>query len=506
MKITARTKIEVDENSKPDTLSVQFWRISREEMIVLLAAVILSIFVHGFFVMDGFGEPDAARMAVQAAGWHEMGILTILSYPVRVSPLYLYLIKAVLDLGLPFHSLANFMNWSSVIIGALILIPLYLFWSYLTTAKAAAVGCLLYSFTPIFWHSNTYSMPNLPALGFFVCALLLFAVSLRRSDWRFAYLMGGSAIFASMALGLKADIILCFGAFFGIVVCLKLINLRNIIFSLLIPFIALLLFLGYSKLIVPSQSSAAEFAVTWQRRFFAVNALSRRTNIMGPIAVVGACFFSVFVLSMLYCIFRRANLRLLGMALLWGLPGMIFSSFWIGNAPRHLMASCSVLMFLVAVVFVSLIKKMRWALTIIMVLLLLNNYVSPQKNARFHYGNRLITPINQMQKSINVVRKAGRTFAALPDRNKIIVGTWSIPYVVWEVLADAEDFEIKWHSESGVWAAWAENMEIRAKRKDDSVHTIRMWEVWGRPVRITQPKDWRLWTCESHIDIVEGSK
>ena len=184
MEILAKRRLETNNNGKLNNLPVQPKRLEKRELIILTGCVILSIFVHGFFVMDGFGEPDAARMAVQAAGWHQMGRIPILSYPVRVSPLYLHTMKAVLDFGCPLHRLANLMNWANVIIGGLTLIPLYLLWRYLSTPKAAAIGCLLYSFTPTFWHASNYAMPNLPSFAFFVCALLLFAMSLRHSGVR----------------------------------------------------------------------------------------------------------------------------------------------------------------------------------------------------------------------------------------------------------------------------------------------------------------------------------
>jgi len=504
MEISAKRRLETNNNGKLNNLPVQPKRLEKRELIILTGCVILSIFVHGFFVMDGFGEPDAARMAVQAAGWHQMGRIPILSYPVRVSPLYLHTMKAVLDFGCPLHRLANLMNWANVIIGGLTLIPLYLLWRYLSTPKAAAIGCLLYSFTPTFWHASNYAMPNLPSFAFFVCALLLFAMSLRHSGVRFAALAGGSAILAALAMGLKADIILCFGAFFGVVVCLKSWNLRNVISSLLIPFIALLSVLVYSRLIAPSLPSTAWFAITWRSRFFTVKALFEMAIIMGPITVVGGCLFSAFILSMLYCIIRRTKLRVLFMALLWGLPGIIFSSFWIGNASRHVMASCGVLMFLVAVVFVSLIRKMHFAIPIIAVLLVLNNFAGPETSERFQYGGSLIKPKNQMQRTVDTVRKAGKEFTALPDRQKIIVGSWSIPYIVWEVLEEAVDFEIRWGHKTDAWARWAKNLEIRARKKDNSIHTVRVMEHRRRMGPIAQPKGWRTWTFERGIKLVKS--
>jgi hypothetical protein len=484
--------------------SVRSQPVCRREIVGLVAAVALSILVHGIFVMDGFGEPDAARLAVQAAGWHHMGRIPILSYTVRVSTLYLYVMKAVLDLGLPFHSLANLLNWSNVILGGATLIPLYLLWRHLTSPEAAAIGCLLYWFTPAFWQANTYGMPHLPSFSFFVGSLLLFALCLRRSGWCFAALAAGSAILAAVALGLKADVILCCGAFIGVTFCLRALNLRSGILSLLIPVFALAVVMAYSKLVAPGLGNTGEFVTTWSRRFpFTSHALQNRSNILVPAAALGGCLLSLVILSVIYCFVCRRNLRILFLALLWGVPPILFWGLKMGNSVRHLMASCSVLIFLAAVVFVSIIKNMRWALPIIAVLLLLNYFTSPEERLRFQSGGGLIKSRNDRQHMVDEIQKAGKTFVTLPDRRKLYIGGWSIPHVVWEVLEDAAEFDIEWGSKKG---AWAENIEIRSRRKDNSVHTIRVREVWGKPVRITQPEGWRLWTCESRISIDERPK
>jgi len=163
-----------------------------------------------------------------------------------------------------------------------------------------------------------------------------------------------------------------------------------------------------------------------------------------------------------------------------------------------------VLMFLVAVVFVSLIRKMHFAIPIIAVLLVLNNFAGPETSERFQYGGSLIKPKNQMQRTVDTVRKAGKEFTALPDRQKIIVGSWSIPYIVWEVLEEAVDFEIRWGHKTDAWARWAKNLEIRARKKDNSIHTVRVMEHRRRMGPIAQPKGWRTWTFERGIKLVKS--
>jgi len=159
-------------------------------------------------------------------------------------------------------------------------------------------------------------------------------------------------------------------------------------------------------------------------------------------------------------------------------------------------------MFLVAVVLVSLISKLRFALPIIAVFLLLNYFASPQVGVGFSPGGRLIGSKIKAQKMVDNVQIMGKEFAALPDQRKLLLGKWTIPYVLWEVLEDAADFDIRCSSKEGLWA---ENMEIAVKRKDNSSYIVRVRVIRRRrPVKIPQPEGWRAWTCESGIRIVES--
>ena len=116
--------------------------------MLLGAAVLLSIVVHGEFVIHGFGEPDIARLVVAAGEWHLTGHTLYQSYIFRTSALYIHLLKKLLDFGLPLASLPAFLNWVSVVLGSLTMIPLFFLWKRLGDGGVAGMACILFLFTP----------------------------------------------------------------------------------------------------------------------------------------------------------------------------------------------------------------------------------------------------------------------------------------------------------------------------------------------------------------------
>jgi len=160
-------------------------------------------------------------------------------------------------------------------------------------------------------------------------------------------------------------------------------------------------------------------------------------------------------------------------------------------------------MLLAAVVFVSIIRNMRWALALLAIVLVLNYFASPQVGVSFRPGGRLIGSKIKAQKRVDNVQIMGKEFAALPDQRKLLLGKWTIPYVLWEVLEDAADFDIRCSNKEGL--LWAENLEIAVKRKDNSSYIVRVRAIRKRrPVTVPQPKGWRVWTCEGGIRIIRS--
>ena len=78
--------------------------------------------------MEGFGEPDAARLAGDAIIWHLTGepSLAVADYRIRTSPLYIHAMKKCLDWGLPAARLPALVNWGNAVIGSLAAALIYL--------------------------------------------------------------------------------------------------------------------------------------------------------------------------------------------------------------------------------------------------------------------------------------------------------------------------------------------------------------------------------------------
>ena len=236
---------------------------------IVTVAAIVSVFVHSRFMIEGFGEPDAARLAVQAVSWHNSGS-PIVAYTVRTSPLYLFMLKARLDGGMALATLPVFMNWLSAVTGGLSLIPMYWLWRRLSNVGAAALACALFSVTPTFWLGQIYGMPHMPSFFFFLVAVLIFSFAVKSNGPRFQWLCGIALVPAVLAVALKADIILCFGAFVGVAFCMRALNWRNTIAAGAIGALALTLTLMMARAIVPGMDGNRD------RRHAVVRALSVR--------------------------------------------------------------------------------------------------------------------------------------------------------------------------------------------------------------------------------------
>jgi len=470
----------------------------------LIFMVSLSLVIHSYFIIDGFGESDAARLSIITAGWHKMGHIPILTYLVYVSPLYLHSIKLMLDWGLPVENIPDIINWMNVILGALTLIPLYYLWKSLSNSAVALVACLLYSFTPTFWQANIYGMPHLPSFSFFILSLLLFTVAIQKKGKVFYITTLGCLIFAIISVEIKADVILCFGAFLGICYYFQLLNKRNLLLVALIAICCIAITILHAKCIAPTIPNTGEFSKSWNQRWpLTIKALTDLRNLLIPLNASGSIIFFLTMASIGYCLLCKKHLKLLYMSLAWALPVMIFWNFRPGNNIRHLMVCYSVLTFLISYVFMTLITKTYPRLAFIVIVLSLNYFINLQSRESFTDGGRLIRTRNMVQKRLNWYESKGKEFASLPDNQKILIGTNTIPHIVWEVIATADNYTISWGNEKG---AWADSLGIKIIKGNKKYEEIKILLSRGKNKTFTAMENWRMWTCENNVKIIDNTK
>ena len=345
---------------------------------LLLAGLMIIFVLHAVSMIDGFGEPDTARYGVLAEEWHTTGQIHSYSYHLRTSPLYLHSLKLLLDAGLPLPAVPALLNWLNVIMGSLMLVPLYLLWRRLTRPSVAFLGCLLFSVTPAFWLANIYGTPHLPSFALFVTSLWLIAGWVRdggdkMKNGRFI----GAVVLAVLAVALKADMILCFGAYLGLLLCLGALTRRNLIISLALPVVSLVMVVLYTRVITADIPLITASAAGWSKTFpFTLAAVTDAYNRMVPVRSVGIFLYAGAMVSLVVCLVRRRHLKVVLFTLFWALPLLLFWSLKMGNSARHMMAGFCPLMFVGAMTAVETLRSPKLLWPVVLIILTGNFFIT----------------------------------------------------------------------------------------------------------------------------------
>jgi hypothetical protein len=455
--------------------------ISRRELIWLTAGIILSLAIHGAFVLRGLADHDAARLGWQAVVWVQTGELPPW-YTVRTSPLYLQGLKAAMDTGLPKQFLPDFMNWTSVLLGSLAIVPLYLLWRRQTGVAEAAMGLVICSFMPVLWVGNIHGTPNIPAFFFFCCGLLFFHEGLEKRGWAASAWFVVAFLLASAGIGLKADTSLCYGAFLWFAIRARPLKPWNIALALAVPVVGLLIAMIHTQRIASGFMSAREF--TARMSPLSLKALMSLYNAAVPPMAMGIVLFVVVGLCMLYAIVKKKYMNILGLLLFWSAPPILFWCLT-GNVARHLTAACYPVALLVAVVIVGECGKVRVWGPVIAAILAVNYFASPAFALphTIRPSSRLLKARDAIQQRIDGWHRAGRFFADLPDNPKAIYGDQytDVVYAAWEVVARAGSFTY-------------EHGKYNVVNEDGSLQQvfIGMDLLDGRPVERVGA-DWSVW-------------
>jgi hypothetical protein len=456
--------------------------VDRRELRWLAVGVAVSLAVHAAFILHGLGEADAARLAREAIVWAELGKMPAIGYTPRTSPLYIHWMKEMLSLGLPPLWLPAVMNWTSMVLGSLALFPLYLLWRRIASPAAAAVGLVVYSFMPAWWLGNIYGMPLVPA--FFCCtwACVLLMAGMKAEGRRAAMPLAGAAVLAIAGVMLKADIVLCYGTVLLLALWTRPIRLRNIAAALVIPLAAIWLTTQYTKAISPRIYSTE----TWSNRWgFTWDVITVYDNARVPAVAAGWVLAAAVVICLLYCLVMRKHGKVLLLVLFWGTPAILFWCSKTGNSARHMMASYAALALLVGVVLVGLLPDWRKWAPALAAMLMLNYFVTDKRDMpdTVRPASNIFAAKSQIQATLDGWHGAGRDFALLPDKRKILYGEDNSTYAVWEVLARAKSFT----NEPGDGGGYV------ITNYDGSQQTVRIrYHLRGEPAIEPQP-GWSTW-------------
>ncbi len=463
--------------------------IHREPAILILC-VVGSILLHASPMIPGFGESDAARLAVLAAEWHETGHMASHFYEPRTSPLYIHALKLLMDGGIPMAWVPAFINWINVILGGLVLIPLFYLWRRLSDVSTAVIACILITVAPAFWAGALYGMPHLPAYVFFVSSLLFYVQALH-SETRALPYYAAAIVLGILAVMLKADIILCFGAYLGAAFCLGKLKRGSLLVALVTPFVAFVATLIYTRLITPSATGLTQTVDLWSRTFpFTWISITDASNRAVLIQTAGRALTAAIVASLVYLALRREQWRRLVFALVWALPPILFWGFKLGNSARHMMSAYSALLFLVALVLVALFSRraVRWS--VLTLLVVANVLMGPSEGTSIDPPSnpfRIKSSVEQFQ---GYRHATGQLYALFNADRKLYAGGSTNPYVIWESLLRADSFQVSSRAP----------LTYRLDNQGVSV-TLRVDEMSGESI-VGPSREWFIFTFEDNIKVL----
>ncbi len=384
---------------------------------------------------NGFGEADAPRLANDAILWRTTGAIPATSYLPRTSPAYLLALRLLLEAGLPPARLPWAMNLAAPFFGAGVILLASLLLQRLLPGGTWAWGAGALALSPAMFDESLYGMPHMPALLLFLAALLcldLWTEAGRSYGW-----FAGAGVSLAGAAWMKADILLACGAFPALLL-LRKAHAKH--WAEAGPFLGAcaLWILAAPQLLHLEAPSAGRFAQgalagTW--KVHPRNLAQHHNRDIVRAFGVGA---SLAIGAGAFVVLRRDKRRLALFLAAWGLPPLLFWSMVNGNSARHVFAAFVPGCALAGLAIGTLPR--RWIAAAGATALLANTFALRPEGTASSPSGRLFAYRCHRARSIERIHHAARESAreaVLGSPGRLVLGAWSLPYMMFETLAPA---------------------------------------------------------------------
>lgn len=409
---------------------------------------VISIISHFPFVLKGFGEIDATKIAV--------GVIDILNhgsnaafanfYFTDVIPLYILYLKLVMKLlNYNYSYLPIVMNYTNAVFGTLTVIPAFFLIRQLFRNSAIAFYTVLaLIFAPSFYQSTIMGFPHLIAFFFLLVSLSCYLSGLDNDQKSLVYpLMFLSCVFLTIAFLFKSDYVLTSGAYIGFLFMRKVSDKGKITGAFLIIFISGVLFLLFRNLIIGPTSGTTmskEGMSKWYDYSLVIPSTFGyfKAQIKPVVYGAGVITFCLAWISFVYYLFKRRG-DILFFIISWAMMPTLFWLVMIGNNARHNMLTILPLLSVVIIFFHE--KAPKYA-TVLTVLLIVGNFfaVSPSFSILTPSGNLLKS--NKLLKERMVMFQSSAKEIADLDKDKIVVlGYFHNPHVIFEIMRSEPSYE-----------------------------------------------------------------
>lgn len=417
----------------------------------LLLLLIISILSHFPFVLNGFGEPDAARIGVSVIDSINNGTNGTLAnyYFTDVIPLYIVYLKYAIGLfGYNYYYLPIIMNYTDAVIGTMTVIPAYFLIRKLFNNEAVAfLSVLIFIFAPAFYHSNIYGFPHLLALFFFLSSLCFYVLWLDENRKRPRYFWIILSCFAlTVTILFKSDYVLAIGAYFGINYIKKVKEKANIVHTLLTIMISVALFISIRYWILGPTSGTTN-SITgfskWFNYFFAwptsLFSLSFLKYQIKPIVVSTGIFtFFIGIIAFVFYLLRK-NFDILIFIISWTfLPTLVWLLIH-GNSARHNMLS--ILPFIVMIIMFFHEKAPKYSILLTGLLILGNFLITVPSISFFTPSSNLFKGQKLLQDRVNQLHSEAKEIIKLEDNKIVILGYFHNSYILYELISSSPSYK-----------------------------------------------------------------
>ncbi len=415
-------------------------------LFLICALVLLRNFV---FLIDGFGEQDAARLLNDAIVWSKAGYLdpALTDYRVRVSPLYIYALKRLVDLGVDYDTIIDIMNSANAVAGSLTFLVAFRFFRHFLTFGGALLGVVVLAFAPSVFLGSIYGMPHTIGFFFFLLSLTAFTAALLSPgrDARLSWWIGVPSL--CLAAAIKADILLCAGAFLGVLVYARrtaLPDLARAGAGIAAGALAPILLHGVLVPDLASASQAVTFASEWNQKYtIGLNNFFGLENALSMALFTGPVFLVLFMVAAVAALRSPKDRNIAILALLWILPVVLFWGLRPGNSARHLFPAVVPMALVLgwAVTQVSATTRGRLALALTIVIA---NYVwIPPMGNTVAPSTQILNSTAALQNATDRLMTMGQEIENSGATDHVLIGTGTLPYMVFNALRNADRVAIE---------------------------------------------------------------
>ena len=427
---------------------VYYSNFQNDKPYYLPVLLIISVVAHFPFVLSGFGEIDATKIAVCVIDIINHGPDAAFAnlYFTDVIPLYILYLSWLMELLDHNYSLLPIvMNYTNAVFGTLTVIPAFVLIKRLfRNSTVAFCSVLALIFAPSFYQSTIMGFPHLIALFFVLVSLCFYLRGLEQSQKNRAFIqMFLACVFLTVAFLFKSDYVLVSGIYFGLLIIKKINDKWKIFSSFMTVFVSGVLFLLFRNMILgPSSGTTMSKAGMSDWYNFSITiprTLDYFTVQTEPIVYgAGVITFCLLVITLIFYLFKK-RYDLLAFVFSWTALPTLFWMVLIGNNARHNMIST--LPFLVIIVFFLYEKAPKYIIVLTGMLILGNFLVTSPSFSILKPSGNLFKSNALLVKRMEKFQTTAKDIVNIDADKMVILGYFHNPNVVFEIMRSRTSYE-----------------------------------------------------------------